>query len=127
MDTNKTDNTSEIKSAEQTETDSTKNASTPSVEETKQQPNATKAYSDRLNKERAKIKEEAEKEAQLTVAKEAGYDSWEDYQKNKRNEKLTTMGFNPDQIAPVIDEFIQKDPRYIDIQRKEEERQKLLQ
>lgn len=77
-----------------------------------------KAFSIRLNEEREKI------------AKEAGFESYDDMRKQNEKKKLEDKGLDPDVASPVLEELVkqrvEQDPRikeYEVLKKKEEERQ----
>ena len=77
-----------------------------------------KAFSIRLNEEREKI------------AKEAGYESYEDMRKQREKKKLEDKGLDPDVASPVLEDLVkqrlEQDPRikeYEVLKKKEQERE----
>jgi len=91
----------------------------------------TKAFSDRLNKEREKIV--AEKALEVSnrldeVAKKRGFDSWEELERYDEEEKFKELGVtNTEELEKIITEKISKHPSIIKaeevIKREEEARQ----
>lgn len=78
----------------------------------------TKAFSIRLNEEREKI------------AKEAGFESYEDMRKQRELKKIEDKGLDPEVASPLIDDLvkqrIEQDPRikeYEELKKKEQERE----
>ena len=77
-----------------------------------------KAFSIRLNEEREKI------------AKEAGFESYEDMRKQNEKKKLEDKGLDPEVASPVLEELVkqrvEQDPRikeYEELKKKEQERE----
>ena len=77
-----------------------------------------KAFSIRLNEEREKI------------AKEAGFESYEDMRKKRELKKIEEKGLDPEVTSPLIDDLVkqrlEQDPRikeYEELKKKEEERE----
>jgi hypothetical protein len=69
----------------------------------------TQAFAKRLKEEKAKAK----KEALEDLAQSFGYSTYDEYLKAQTDTKLIDKGFDPDKVRPVIEDLIQKDPRYI--------------
>lgn len=67
--------------------------------------NETKAFSERLNKERAKLKSE--------LAKSLGYDSWEEATEARANDVLLDHGIDLETVRPVLKDLLKSDPDYI--------------
>ena len=63
-------------------------------------PSETKAFSERLKKEREKM------------AKQLGYNSWEEAIESKTNDKLLDKGIDPETVKPILKELMQADPDY---------------
>lgn len=83
---------------------------TPPTEEVDDKPatptgNETKAFSERLNKERAKLKSE--------LAKSLGYDSWEEATEARANDVLLDHGIDLETVRPVLKDLLKSDPDYI--------------
>ncbi len=72
--------------------------------------NGAKAYAERLNKDRERIRSE-ERER---IAQDFGYDSWEEYRDAQTNNKLLDKGLDPDEVRPVLKELIKSDPEYLE-------------
>lgn len=77
-----------------------------------------KAFSIRLNEEREKI------------AKEAGYESYDDMRKQREKKKLEDEGLDPEVASPVLEDLvkqrIEQDPRikeYEELKKREQERE----
>lgn len=77
-----------------------------------------KAFSIRLNEEREKI------------AKEAGFESYEDMRKKRELKKIEEKGLDPEVTSPLIDDLVkqrlEQDPRikeYEELKKKEQERE----
>lgn len=92
------------------------NASNDEHSESKEneQPNdisKTKAFANRLAKEKIKIANE-ERE---NIAKSLGFNSFDELQKSRERKTLEDKGFNPDEISPVVEELVKQrmdnDPR----------------
>lgn len=79
----------------------------------------TKAFSERLKRERAKI----ESEAKLNLAREEGFDSWDEYQTHKQEEKIQSLGYDPDSIRPIVSEMLKNHPSIIEAERIKKERE----
>lgn len=84
----------------------------------------TKEYSERLNRDRAKI----ESELRLSLAQEEGFDSWEEYQNHKQEEKIANLGYDPDSLKPIVEELLKSHPSIKEAEkiRKEREEQEAL-
>ena len=84
----------------------------PSVADGKK--NETKAFSERLNKEREKIRKEIEskQKAKLdAIAKARNFDSWEELEEYDEQDRLARMGIeNTDEFKTFIDNLINKNP-----------------
>lgn len=61
----------------------------------------TKAFSERLKKEKEKL------------AKQLGYDSWEDALEKRTNTALLDQGIDPDTVKPILKDLLKNDPDYI--------------
>lgn len=61
----------------------------------------TKAFSERLKKEREKL------------AQQLGYNSWEDALEKRTNSKLLDQGIDPDSVKPILKDLLKNDPDYI--------------
>ena len=72
--------------------------------------NGAKAYAERLNKDRERIRSE-ERER---IAQDFGYTSWNEYIDAQTNSKLLDKGLDPDEVRPVIKELIKSDPEYLE-------------
>ena len=72
--------------------------------------NGAKAYAERLNKDRERIRSE-ERER---IAQDFGYNSWEEYREAQTNTKLLDKGLDPDEVRPVLKELIKSDPEYLE-------------
>lgn len=81
----------------------------------------TKAFSERLNKERAKIRQEALNEQ----AQALGYANHEDMLEKLTDEKLTKKGFEPSEIKPLLKELLEKDPVYQEALKYKQEKEAL--
>lgn len=70
-------------------------------------------YRQRLNKDKAKIRDEA--------ARAAGFKDYEDMQKNSLDKRLLEVGIQPETGAPIVRDFanelIERDPRIIEAER----------
>lgn len=87
------------------------------TEEDTSKKDETKAFSIRLNEEREKI------------AKEAGYDSYEDMKKKSELKKIEDQGLDPELASPLIDDLvkerIESDPRIKELEKyKQQEKEK---
>lgn len=71
--------------------------------------NGAKAYAERLNRDRERIRTE-ERER---IAKDFGYESWTDYVDSQTNSKLLDNGLDPETVRPVLKDIIKSDPDYI--------------
>lgn len=88
----------------------TPESETPPVEEPapKDAPPAvdqTKAFSERLKKEKEKMKAE--------LAKELGYESWEKAMSEKAQSALLDSGIDPEKVKPIIKDLLKSDPDYV--------------
>lgn len=72
--------------------------------------NGAKAYAERLNKDRERIRSE-ERER---IAQDFGYTNWDEYVEHQTNMKLLDKGLDPDEVRPVIKELIKSDPEYLE-------------
>ena len=70
-----------------------------------------KAFSIRLNEEREKI------------AKEAGYESYEDMRKQREKKKLEDKGLDPDVASPVLEDLVKQRLEQEVLKKKEQERE----
>ena len=88
----------------------------------------TKAYSERLNKDREKMQRELEEqyEEKLNmIAKSRNFDSWEELEEYDRSEKISNMGIdNPDEFKKMVDEMIKQNPVVLEAQRVIESKKK---
>lgn len=69
----------------------------------------TKEYSERLNKDRARIKQETQAE----LAKAMGFESWDEMLAKKHDDTMLEKGLDPELVKPMIKEFLKQDPDYI--------------
>ena len=80
-----------------------------------------KAYAERLKKDRAKlIQEERDK-----IAKDMGYETYEEFQKANLRRELENDGYNFDDMEPIIKKVIKLDPEYQKLREKVEEATRL--
>lgn len=70
---------------------------------------ATKAYSERLNADRAKMRQEVENE----MAQSMGYTTWDEYRAAQRKKVITDAGLEPEQVEPVVSKLLASDPAVI--------------
>lgn len=68
----------------------------------------TKIVSERINKEREKIRREALDEQ----AQSLGYTDHADFLKNMHNQKIIETGLDPDEIKPLLKDLLENDPEY---------------
>lgn len=61
----------------------------------------TKAFSERLKKEKEKM------------AKQLGYDSWEDALEKRTNSAMLDKGLDPETVKPLLKEMLKSDPDYV--------------
>lgn len=78
------------------------------VSQTDVKKDETKAYSDRLNKDREKIKTDLK----LDIAKQAGYETWEDYNNHQIDSKIVDKGLDAEVVKPFLKDLIKSDPEY---------------
>lgn len=75
----------------------------------------TKAFAKRLAEKSAKEAEKARLEERDKIAKELGYESYDDMTKKREAKLLEDKGYNPEELAPVVEELVKKrlseDPR----------------
>jgi hypothetical protein len=90
----------------------------PSVEK---EINSTKAYSERLNKDRERIRQEERD----NIANSFGYDNWAEYLKAQTDSSLLEKGLDPEQIRPIIKDAIKNDPDYIEAMKIKQEKEQL--
>ena len=87
-----------------------------SNETTEKDVSTTKAFAKRLAEEKAKVVNE-ERES---IAKSLGYDSYEDLKKSKERKAIEDKGFDPDEVAPLIEDLVKQrldnDPRMKELQ-----------
>lgn len=76
--------------------DSDENPATPSGKG-----NDTKAYSERLKKDRDKL------------AKQLGFNSWDEALENRQNNTMLDNGLDPDTVRPVLKDLLKNDPDFI--------------
>lgn len=81
----------------------------------------TKAYSERLKKDREKIRIE-ERDA---LAKEFGYDSYEKFRDAHVDNSLLDKGLDPDTVKPLIKDLIKNDPEYVEAMRFKAEKEEI--
>lgn len=95
----------------------------------------TKAYSERLNKEREKIRQEVETEHKNklnAIAKARNFDSWEELEEYDEQERLRTMGIEDGpEFKTFLNELITKNPivkeaQAILIKQKEQDKENFL-
>lgn len=85
------------------------------VEDTEDEKKArTKEYSERLNKEREKIRAEIESQQQTkldAIAKTRGFDTWDELEEYSERERLEHIGVTDhDGFKSLMEEMIQKNP-----------------
>lgn len=82
----------------------------------KPEPDLTKAMSERINAVRAKT----EKETRDKIAKDLGYETYEEMKKAQQQKMLEDHGYNPDELEKVIEPLIKKrledDPRFQELE-----------
>lgn len=83
--------------------------------------NGAKAYSERLKKDRERIRLE-ERE---NLAKSFGYDSWDAYIDASTNNKLLDSGLDPESVRPVLKDLLKNDPEYIEAMKYKAEKEEL--
>lgn len=83
--------------------------------------NGAKAYSERLKKDREKIRNE-ERE---NLAKSFGYNTWNEYLDATTNNKLLDNGLDPDSVRPVLKDLIKNDPEYVEAMKYKAEKEEL--
>ena len=94
--------------------------------ENKKRPDeTTKAFSERLNKERERIREEERAAIREEEAQSLGYSSWEEYVEDTTNKKLLDQGMDPDVVKPVLKDFLKNDPEYLEAMKYKKEKEKL--
>lgn len=81
----------------------------------------TKAYSERLKKDKAKIEKEATAKAREEVATSLGYESWEEMQREKSSKKLKEIGIDPKEAGSIIDEYAKTSSEYQELLKYKEE------
>lgn len=83
-------------------------SATPPVEEATpaDSKDATKAYSERLNADRAKIREEVRRE----TAESFGFSSWDEYVASQNDKVIREAGFDPAQVKPIFEKMKANDP-----------------
>lgn len=73
----------------------------------------TKAYSERLKKDRAAIEKEVAQKTREEIAKSYGYESFDAYNKAQQDNKILDKGLDPELVRPIVNELIEKDPKII--------------
>ena len=80
----------------------------------------TKAFSKRLSEATAKERDK--------VAREAGYDSYEDMKAKRQKNMLEEEGLDPERISPIVDKLVQQklaeDPRMQELEKYREQQVK---
>lgn len=67
----------------------------------------TKAFAARLKEST----EKARREERDAIAKQLGYESYEDMQQKRTKETIEKKGLDPDEVTPVLEELLKSDPR----------------
>lgn len=97
---------------------------TPPVNEDNNKVELTAAMSKRINEVRAKT----EAEVRDNIAKDLGFDSYDEMQKAKDKKFITEAGFNPEDVEKIIEPMLEKrlanDPRMQKLQQYEEQEKK---
>lgn len=81
----------------------------------------TKTYSDRLKKDREKIRNEERD----NLAKELGYDNYEKFREAHVDNSLLDKGLDPDTVKPLLKDLIKNDPEYVEAMRFKAEKEEL--
>lgn len=81
----------------------------------------TKNYSDRLKKDREKIR----KEERDNLAKELGYENYEKFREAHVDNSLLDKGLDPDTVKPLLKDLIKNDPEYVEAMRFKAEKEEL--
>lgn len=81
----------------------------------------TKQYSERLKKDREKIRSE-ERE---NLAKQLGYDSYEKLRDAHVENSLLDKGLDPDTVKPLLKDLMKNDPEYLEAMRFKAEKEEL--
>jgi len=81
----------------------------------------TKEFARRLKEEVVKAKDQ-ERE---NIAKSFGYSDWNEYVEAQTNSKIIEKGLNPDEINPLINEVLERNPKYIEAMKYKEEKEAL--
>lgn len=93
---------------------------TPDTEETEKKI-STKAFSNRLNREKEKLERELveKKKADLdNIAKTKGFENWEDFEKSHRRENLEKIGIaDEDAFTSLINDAVMSNPTVVEAQR----------
>ncbi len=89
------------------------------VEETEKKI-STKAFSDRLNREKEKLERELaeKKKADLdNIAKTKGFENWEDFEKSHRRENLEKIGIaDEDAFTSLVNDAVMSNPTVVEAQ-----------
>lgn len=81
----------------------------------------TKNYSDRLKKDREKIRNEERD----NLAKELGYENYEKFREAHVDNSLLDKGLDPDTVKPLLKDLIKNDPEYVEAMRFKAEKEEL--
>ena len=84
---------------------------TPPVEDAnKPDSNGTKAYSDRLNADRIRIRKEEEQKVRMETAQSFGYQTWDEFVAAHGNKVIEEAGLDVAVAKPVLDKLVESNP-----------------
>lgn len=110
-----------VKPEDEVENNVEQSSSQAGTETNKQDVSETKAYSERLNKDRERIRNEERN----TIAKSFGFDSWDTFAQSQNNKLMTENGLDPDTVNPIIEKLLENNPKYQDALRYKKEKEEL--
>lgn len=79
--------------------------------------NDTKAYSERLKKDRAKITEDVRKE----IAESFGFSTYDEFIESRQNEVIRAAGLEPEVAKPVLEKLVNSNPAVLAAKRSQSE------
>lgn len=97
--------------------DAGQDGTTPPVESSASNSNDTKAYSERLKKDRAKIAEDVRKE----IAESFGFSTYDEFIRSRQDDTLREAGLDPEVAKPVLEKLVNNDPAVVAAKRLQSE------
>lgn len=94
---------------------------TPAASPAEQTVDQTKAFAKRLKEETEKVRNNEREE----IAKQFGYNSWQEYVDAQTNNKLLDNGLDPEAVRPMLQDLIKNDPQYIEAMKFKAEKEEL--